>query len=99
MLILIGLGLRINNKQQMELTKRHKSIIHAVFIMLLILQNSAYGRQKSPRIQLNMNTDWAFYRGDIEGRTSGNECHGLDAGNTASYHAVGKETLRRKFHL
>ena len=51
----------------MELTKRHKSIIHAVFIMLLILQNSAYGRQKSPRIQLNMNTDWAFYRGDIEG--------------------------------
>ncbi len=44
-----------------------KSIITTVSIMALILLNSAHAEQKSPRIRLNMNTDWAFYRGDIKG--------------------------------
>lgn len=44
-----------------------KSIITTVSIMALILLNSAHAEQKSPRVRLNMNTDWAFYRGDIKG--------------------------------
>lgn len=47
--------------------KTYKTIFQTAVFLLLILLNSACSEQESPRIQLNMNTDWAFYRGDIAG--------------------------------
>ena len=44
-----------------------KTIITTVLLMALFLSNSVHAEQKSPRIRLNMNADWAFFRGDIKG--------------------------------
>lgn len=43
------------------------TICKAFLLALLIGLNNACTKETSPRINLNMNTDWAFYRGDILG--------------------------------
>lgn len=43
------------------------TLCKAFLLALLIGLNSACTKDSSPRISLNMNTDWAFYRGDIQG--------------------------------
>ena len=43
------------------------TICKAFLLALLIGLNNACTKETSPRISLNMNTDWAFYRGDILG--------------------------------
>lgn len=43
------------------------TLCKALLFALLIGLNSACTKDSSPRISLNMNTDWAFYRGDIQG--------------------------------
>ena len=63
---------------------------YRIFSFILLFICAAFGQScsisSSGREVLDMNTDWAFYRGD-------DTCH------TTPYHATGNETLRRELHL
>ena len=46
----------------------NKTFIGKLLLLILVLGLSvSCARKGSPRISLNMNTDWAFYRGDVAG--------------------------------
>ena len=72
---------------------KHKTISYFLFFICVALGYGCNAPSASGREVLDMNTDWAFYRGDV---TEGSR---MDACRPASYHAIGNETLRRKLHL
>ena len=46
--------------------------MNSIWVLLLVLIGTACARKENARITLDMNTDWAFYRGDV--------AHGEDVG-------------------
>lgn len=49
------------------MNKNKRTICKVLLFALLAGLNWACSKNESPRISLNMNTDWAFYRGDVPG--------------------------------
>ena len=39
--------------------------MNSIWVLLLVLIGTACARKVNARITLDMNTDWAFYRGDV----------------------------------
>ena len=76
---------------------------YRIFSFILLFICAAFGQScsisSSGREVLDMNTDWAFYRGDVVEGSRTDLDDRMDTCRTTPYHATGNETLRRELHL